>query len=227
VVVAWACIGLLDVPGKELTAQDGRGQVVDTGQERCFDSLAEIACPSPGSPFFGQDAQHEGVEPDYTSNGDGTVTDVTTGLMWSRGDSGDGMDWQDALAWVQEKNAEGYLGHDDWRLPNAKELQGLVDYARSPDATGSAAIDPVFATTEIVNEAGQRDYPAFWTSTTHVNTSTTPGGYAVYISFGRAMLPDPARIAFPGWLSRGLRQPAPSGTAPNLVDNLIQPLKKA
>ena len=120
-------------------------------------------------------------------NGDGTVTDRATNLMWSREDSGVGMDWKDALAWVQEKNAEGWLGHSDWRLPNAKELQGLVDYTRSPDATASAAIDPVFSVTTIVNVAGQTDYPSFWTSSTHANTSDTPGGYAVYICFGRAM----------------------------------------
>jgi hypothetical protein len=120
-------------------------------------------------------------------NGDGTVTDAATGLMWSREDSGEGMNWRDALTWVQEKNGQGYLGHDDWRLPNAKELQGLVDYTRSPDANGSAAIHPVFSVSEIVNEAGQRDFPAFWTSTTHIKSSANPGEYAVYICFGRAM----------------------------------------
>jgi hypothetical protein len=124
---------------------------------------------------------------DLQDNGDGTVTDRATNLVWSREDSGVGMDWQEALAWVQEKNAESWLGHSDWRLPNAKELQGLVDYTRSPDATGFAAIDPVLQVTAIVNEAGQADYPAFWTSTTHINTSDTPGAYAVYICFGRAM----------------------------------------
>jgi hypothetical protein len=124
---------------------------------------------------------------DLLDNGDGTVTDRATNLMWSREDSGFGMDWQEALAWAQEKNTEAWLGHSDWRLPNAKELQGLVDYTRSPDATASAAIDPIFSVTPIVNEAGQADYPAFWTSTTHVNTSDTPGAYAVYVCFGRAM----------------------------------------
>jgi len=124
---------------------------------------------------------------DFADHGDGTVTDRATGLMWSKDDSGRGMDWPEALAWVQDRNAEAYLGHDDWRLPNAKELQGLVDYTRSPDATGSAAIDPVFAVTAIVNEAGQTDYPMFWTSTTHATTSGDPGAYAAYIAFGRAM----------------------------------------
>lgn len=124
---------------------------------------------------------------DFVDNGDGTVTDRSTGLMWSRDDSGTGMDWKEALAWVQEKNAEAWLGHDDWRLPDAKELQGIVDYGRAPDATSSAAIDPVFHTTSIVNEAGQTDFPAFWSSTTHVNDGPNPGGYAVYVCFGRCM----------------------------------------
>ncbi|MTH97852.1 DUF1566 domain-containing protein [Roseibium sp. RKSG952] len=86
---------------------------------------------------------------DFKDNGDGTVTDRTSGLMWSKADNGEGVDWNQALAFVQERNAENYLGYDDWRLPNAKELQNIVDYDRSPDMTGSAAIDPVFATTQV------------------------------------------------------------------------------
>ncbi len=62
-------------------------------------------------------------------------------------DSGEGLNWEDALAWVEQNNAEAYLGYSDWRLPDAKELQSIVDYTRSPDTTGSAAIDPVFDVT--------------------------------------------------------------------------------
>jgi hypothetical protein len=65
-------------------------------------------------------------------------------------------------------------------------MQSIVDYARSPDATNSAAIDPVFNITSITNEAGQLDYPWFWTSTTHVRADGS-GSTAVYIAFGRAM----------------------------------------
>jgi hypothetical protein len=78
----------------------------------------------------------------FVDNGDGTITDSATGLMWSRNDSGGGLDWEDALAWVEQKNAKNHLGYSNWRLPNAKELQSIVDYTRSPGATGSAAIDP-------------------------------------------------------------------------------------
>jgi hypothetical protein len=124
---------------------------------------------------------------DYVDNGDGTITDNATGLMWAQADSGAGLNWQEALAWVQQKNAENYLSYNDWRLPNAKELQSIVDYSRSPDTTGSAAIDPLFSATAITNEAGQADFPCDWSSTTHANWTNTPGAFGVYVAFGRAM----------------------------------------
>jgi hypothetical protein len=68
---------------------------------------------------------------DFYDNGDGTISDRATGLMWSKADSGKGMNWEAALAWVQARNKEDYLGHNDWRLPHAKELQSLVDYTRA------------------------------------------------------------------------------------------------
>lgn len=116
-------------------------------------------------------------------NRDGTVTDQATGLIWQQADSGRGMDWEDALAYAESLQLGG---HDDWRLPNAKELQSLVDYARSPDATGSAAIDPVFACSAIVNEAHRMDWPFYWTGTTHRGADGRCDA-AVYIAFGRAM----------------------------------------
>jgi len=123
---------------------------------------------------------------DFSANDDGTITDKATGLMWSQDDNGEGIDWENALAWVQQKNSETYLGHDDWRLPNAKELQSIVDYTRSPETTNSPAIDPVFTTTSIINEAGEADYPFFWTGTTHKSFHDS-GERAAYISFGRGI----------------------------------------
>lgn len=122
----------------------------------------------------------------FTDNGDDTITDNATSLMWAKDDSGEGLNWEEALAWVATKNSESYLGYSDWRLPNAKELQSLVDYSRSPDTTSSAAIDPLFNATSIINKADQTDYPFYWASTTHLKYNDT---YAqgVYIAFGRAM----------------------------------------
>jgi len=122
----------------------------------------------------------------FVNNGNGTITDQATGLMWSQVDSGVGYDWPGALAWVQAKNTANYLGHSDWRLPNAKELQSIVDYTRSPATTASPAINTTyFATTGITNELGQADFPYFWSGTTLLDGGTAPSG--IYISFGRAM----------------------------------------
>jgi len=123
----------------------------------------------------------------FEDNGDGTITDEATGLMWMTADSGffkagdvsnGTLNWEDAMAWSERLT---FAGHSDWRLPNAKELQSIVDYNRSPDTTDSAAIDPIFQTTEIVNGAGLKDWGYYWTS--------TPFGddQSLYFSFGRGM----------------------------------------
>lgn len=122
----------------------------------------------------------------FASNGDGTVTDHATGLMWSQDDSGSGMTWEEALAWAQAANSQGYLGYDDWRLPNAKELHSIVDYSRSPDTTGSASIDPVLNATQITNVNGEADYGFYWSSTTHLSQNGS-AGHGVYIAFGRGL----------------------------------------
>ena len=45
--------------------------IVDTGQTACYDDSIEIASPSPGSQYYGQDAQINGNQPSYTLSGDG------------------------------------------------------------------------------------------------------------------------------------------------------------
>ncbi|MBI9074069.1 MAG: hypothetical protein JEZ02_01575 [Desulfatibacillum sp.] len=56
-----------------------------------------------------------------------------------------------------------------------------------PVNRGTAVIDPVFDATSITNEAGQDDFPYYWTSTTHANWTAGAGSAAVYVAFGRAM----------------------------------------
>jgi hypothetical protein len=123
----------------------------------------------------------------FHDNADGTITDQAAGLMWSGTDSDIGMDWTHALAWAQQKNSENYLGHHDWRVPNAKELQSIVDYQRTPSVTSSPAIDPMFTATAMKNEAGEDDYGCYWSSTTHIGSVGPPGARAAYVCFGRAM----------------------------------------
>jgi hypothetical protein len=144
-----------------------------------------------GNPVYGNN--------DFMDNGNGTVTDRATGLMWMKSDSGIPMNWQQALDYAENLK---YAGYDDWRLPNAKELQSIVDYSRSPLTTRSAAIDPVFQATSIESY--------YWTSTTHLDgPANMQGSAAVYIAFGRAMgyMPMP-----PGGPPRSGQQPPGPGS---------------
>ncbi len=120
---------------------------------------------------------------DFQDNGDGTVTDRAFGLTWQQADSGQGMDWPQALAYCHGLTLGGAA---DWRLPNAKELQSLVDYGRSPQATGTAALSPLLQASPITNEAGRPDFPAYWTSTTHLD-GPQQGANAVTVHFGEAL----------------------------------------
>ncbi|WP_434036187.1 DUF1566 domain-containing protein [Formosa sp. 4Alg 33] len=117
----------------------------------------------------------------FIDNGDGTVSDYATGLMWQKSDDGKGRDWEASLAYSEHLEL---AGHTDWRLPNAKELQSIVDYSRSPQTTNSPAINPIFSTSEINDPEGNSgQYPFFWTSTTHLD-GVNPTSSAVYIAFG-------------------------------------------
>jgi len=118
----------------------------------------------------------------FVDSGNSTITDSATGLMWQQSDSKKGMNWEEALRYAESLELSG---HDDWRLPNAKELQSIVDYTRSIQTTGSAAINPIFETTEIKDPEGRKQYPHFWTSTTHLD-GRNPYSSAVYIAFGEA-----------------------------------------
>lgn len=125
---------------------------------------------------------------EYMENGDGTISDLSTGLMWTQDDSGEGVDWETALQYAE---ASEFAGYSDWRLPNVKELQGIVDYGYSPSATDESkvgpAIDPLFSCTPIINEAGDDDYGYYWTSTSANFTSGEPYYYAWYVAFGMAV----------------------------------------
>lgn len=139
-----------------------------------------------GNPAYGQNRFHD--------NGDGTISEQGTGLMWQQADA-NGLSWQQALHHCQTLTLAGL---SDWRLPNAKELQSIVDYRRSPQATQSPAIDPLFHSTTIMDEGGQRNWPFYWTSTTHLD-GPTPGSFAVYIAFGEATgAPPPPTRPVPG-----------------------------
>lgn len=74
----------------------------------------------------------------FTDNGDGTVSDSETGLMWDQcswgqsgsdcsGGSASGHTWNEALNLAITANTANHKGYNDWRLPSRTELESLVD----------------------------------------------------------------------------------------------------
>lgn len=83
----------------------------------------------PGSPggVMGVRGDSAGVASNFIDNKNGSVSDTTTGLMWQQGSSAQAMSWQQSLAYCEDMELAGYT---DWRLPNAHELQSIVDNTR-------------------------------------------------------------------------------------------------
>lgn len=84
----------------------------------------------------GEQLEKKAVAPTsrFNDNGDGTVTDLATGLMWSKNAnlSGHTMLLHEALNYIEEMNSGQYenYGFNDWRLPQLKELRSLIDFTR-------------------------------------------------------------------------------------------------
>lgn len=83
------------------------------------------------------------AEAPFVDNGDGTVTDTSTGLMWNQctsGLSGAGCasgaevtyHWADAMGLAVSQSTANYKGYTDWRLPSLPELQTLLKLGSSP-----------------------------------------------------------------------------------------------
>lgn len=106
------------------TAWGGKYPIVDTGQEACFDNNKQIKCPDNDQDFYGQDGQYKGNQPQYIDNGDGTITDSVTGLMWIKA-RGNKLSWQSAMDGAKYCSVGGYK---DWRAPTIKELYSLIDF---------------------------------------------------------------------------------------------------
>jgi len=79
---------------------------------------------------------------DFVDNGDGTVTDRATGLMWQKDGSPDGMTWPQAKEYINNLNRERFAGYSDWRLPTIEELASQMKSGR---AKGSLYIHPLFS----------------------------------------------------------------------------------
>lgn len=101
--------------------------IVDTNQKFCYDTSSQINCPSEGVDYFGQDAQYNGLQPSFKDNGDGTITDNNTGLMWAKNQSDKTIPWGKTENYCQNLTVGDY---SDWRMPTVKELWSLRDFSK-------------------------------------------------------------------------------------------------
>jgi hypothetical protein len=117
-----------------------------TGQTSCWNSS--------GSPISCAGTRHDGeIQAGetlaYQDNGDGTITDLNTKLQWEKlSDDGSVHDKDNTYVWdaafaskVAQLNATNFAGYNDWRVPNAKELQSIVNYQNV-----GPAVSPAFNT---------------------------------------------------------------------------------
>ena len=74
----------------------------------------------------------------FIDNGDGTISDTSTGLMWQKATAPGTYTWEQALTYCENLTLPAG-GYSDWRLPNRNELQSIVDYSRY-----NPAIDTTF-----------------------------------------------------------------------------------
>lgn len=109
----------------------------------------------------------------YTDNGDGTITDNRTGLMWVKDGNSAGCNNGGILSWYEAasfcENLD-YAGYTDWRLPSIDELKSIVDKTTS---------SPTINTTCFPNTKSGGYYWYYWSST----TGLSDGAFACYVDF--------------------------------------------
>jgi uncharacterized protein DUF1566 len=149
------------------------GAFAASGQTTCYNAAGGvIACAGTG-----QDGEKQaGATLAYQDNGDGTVTDLNTGLMWEKQsddnsihDRDQAFSFANAQTHISAINGATFAGHTDWRLPNIRELQSLVNYGVANPAIASAFFHSnCFGGSTVLNGSCTA-FVNHWSSTTVTN----------------------------------------------------------
>ena len=130
--------------------RSGCPQFPATGQTTSYSGSTSTAT---GAPVRDDGTVRAGAPLSYRDNGDGTITDLNSGLMWEKKSRDEGLHdaagvylWSSSTGltiwdWLKQVNAEGgvgFAGHSDWRIPNVKEFVTILDYEVSQPAVAGA-----------------------------------------------------------------------------------------
>jgi hypothetical protein len=113
----------------------------------------------------------------YVNNLDGTITDSDTGLMWAQV-PGSARSWTAALTYAESLTLAGYT---DWRVPNIKELQTLVDFTLATATTANGAQAPV---NRVLFPSASTPATAYWSSTALRPNGNAAAASAWLVEFG-------------------------------------------
>jgi hypothetical protein len=188
---------ILTAVNHALTSCSDDGICSQCGVQR-FPASGQTTAYGPGS----DGAVRAGAALSYTDNGDGTITDNNTGLMWEKKDRSGGIhDWSSRYTWGMTSSpytmngtmvtsflatlnaGTGFAGHTDWRIPNVKELQSIVSYEipyPGPAVDGTFNTDCAASCSVLTCSCTQSF--GYWSSTTG---QYGPGGaWVVYFDYG-------------------------------------------
>lgn len=176
-------------------------QLPETGQTSCYDSAGNvILCTDPLG--IGQDAAEKSgaawPTPRFINNGNGTVTDKLTGLIWLKNANCFGQrNWADALT-AAKNLASGGCGLTDgsvvgdWRLPSLNELESLVNLQQVNNAVWLKGQ----GFTNVLN------YNGYWSASTYVNNPAL--AWVITIDYGTLEPLDKDRASYyDTWPVRG------------------------
>lgn len=186
----------------------GDVDAIETLVDACRNDVASALSGSPSPPrqnfpATGQTTVYQtgddgdlqaGATLSYTDNGDGTVTDDNTRLTWEKkSDDGSIHDKDNTYSWdnayavhVAGLNAAKFAGHDDWRLPNVKELQSIVNYGTFRPAVSSAFNTNCVANGTVLT--GSCSAFVYWSSTTLATFQTN--AWFVFFTTGGVEIGD-------------------------------------